>query len=124
MWLENGEKSHKRELAKLLKRNNSQKRRKIRIGTYRTHNRMSDDDGDENLMKLVFYSEISVGNYLIVLAKFNLICTNKTMYKIHALKYEHDDAFEVESNGNPPLGGESELDRQRQDAIRWKYATF
>lgn len=58
---------------------------------------MSAGGGDENLMKLVFYSGISVGNYLIVLAKFNLIYTSKNMYKTHEAhapkpkpKYKHE----------------------------------
>lgn len=48
-----------------------------------TH-RMSADDEDENLMKLLFYNEISVRNYLIVLAKFNLIFEQKHI-EIHAI---------------------------------------
>lgn len=49
---------------------------------------MSADDEDENIMKLVFYNEISVRNYLIVLAKLNLIFEQKQIY-IHAMNGMH-----------------------------------
>lgn len=54
----------------------------------------ADDDGDENLMKLVFYSEISVGNYLIVLAKFNLMFEQKLIHR--CMKHIHIQAPSIE----------------------------